>query len=119
MSTSNRTPFRENIFYSQEKKFNDMNNPVLAYALATKPVCILSNQVRDEDRIWDMDFDSDDVEFGADNCATHHICSVKSLFISLDDTCVPVTVKGISGASRAEGIGTISFKMTDDDEKII
>ena len=81
------------------------------------PVCTLVNQVSDGDKIWDMDFDSDDVEFGADNCATHHICAIKSLFIDLNDTQIPVTIKGIAGASKAEGIGTIKFRMTDDTGK--
>ena len=59
------------------------------------------------------DFSLSTYEFGMDNCATHHICVVKNLFVTLRDISSHVHVNGISGSSTAKGIGTIRFHIMD------
>ena len=59
-------------------------------------------------------FDLDPITFGVDNCATHHVCAEKSFFTS-DMSPLPNTgVRGIAGTLPAEGIGTISITIKDD-----
>ena len=53
-------------------------------------------------------------ELALDNCATHHICAQKGLFVSLETPTQPIVVQGVSGRSLTEGIGTIAFTITDD-----
>ena len=53
-------------------------------------------------------------EFGVDNCATHHICSKKELFVGEINTSTNIGVKGISGSSREIGLGTIPFTIKGD-----
>ena len=53
-------------------------------------------------------------EFGTDNCATQHICGVKELFVTMNPTTTAIGVKGISGTSMAEGMGTVRFTLKDD-----
>ena len=61
----------------------------------------------------DYSFGQRYTRFGVDNCATHHICSEKSLFIGVIRPCTNIGVRGISGSAIAEGIGTIAFTLTD------
>ena len=64
-----------------------------------------------------MLFEPTVVEFGTDNCATHHICNNLSLFISPPIEVENVGIRGVSGSVSAEGIGTIQFSLQDDDGK--
>ena len=50
-------------------------------------------------------------EFGADNCATQHICGLKELFITMKSPETTIGVRGISGVSIAESIGTVLFTL--------
>ena len=52
-----------------------------------------------------------------DNCATYHICAETSLFIGEIRPLESVGVKGITGISKAEGIGIVRFDFIDDDGK--
>ena len=56
--------------------------------------------------------------FGIDNCATHHICGERNLFIEPMAIISNVGVKGIAGSLPAEGIGTVSFVIKDDNGKV-
>ena len=51
-------------------------------------------------------------EFGMDNCCTNHICNEKGLFEDLKDAPVDISILGIGGARRPEGIGTIKFQIS-------
>ena len=59
-------------------------------------------------------FTSEPTEFGTDNCATHHICSLLNLFVNMRPA-PKVGVTGVAGSTMASGIGTIMFTITDDD----
>ena len=63
-----------------------------------------------------LDFDHNGIEFGADNCATHHICANKSLFVGEMTPLSTVGVRGINGVSLAKGLGTVRFDIKDDDD---
>ena len=63
-----------------------------------------------------ISFTNEETEFGTDNCATHHICSLLSLFISMK-TAPKIGVTGVAGSLMASGIGTIQFVLKDDDGK--
>ena len=60
-----------------------------------------------------MSFNSDTTEFGTDNCATRHICSLLNLFT---DMCPApkIGVTGVAGSLMASGNGTVQFSVTDD-----
>ena len=58
-------------------------------------------------------FSSEPTEFGADNCATHHICLLLNLVISMRPA-PKIGVKWISGSTMVSGIGTIKCVLTDD-----
>ena len=53
------------------------------------------------------------IEFGTDNCVTHHICYEEDLYIGEIRDIGNVGVKGISGSAIAAGIGTIQFTIKD------
>ena len=59
-------------------------------------------------------FNTGEIEFGTDNCATHHICNLRHLFTTMDANSPSIGVRGISGKAMAEGIGTIKFRIIDD-----
>ena len=63
-----------------------------------------------------LDFDENPVEFGIDNCATHHICSNKSLFHDGMKSLMSVGVRDINGVAQADGVGTINFTITDNND---
>ena len=60
-------------------------------------------------------FDTSQTEFGTDNCATHHVCSQRELFVELRTPDKEIGVRGVSGSSTAAGIGTVIFNLKDDD----
>ena len=84
--------------------FNDVNPLVLANE---------EEGSDDEDAI--LDFDRNGTEFGADNCATHHICADRSLFVGDITPLDSVGVRGINGVSMANGVGTVKFQLKDDE----
>eukprot|EP00957_Ditylum_brightwellii_P060518 4594991-Ditylum_brightwellii.AAC.1 len=53
--------------------------------------------------------------FGLDNFCTSHVCGVRKLFKELRESPVGKGVLGIGDMSKLEGIGTILFKVTDDE----
>eukprot|EP00957_Ditylum_brightwellii_P060519 4594992-Ditylum_brightwellii.AAC.1 len=55
------------------------------------------------------------VVFGHDNFCTNHICGVRKLFKEVREAPVGNGVLGIGSMSKPEGIGTILFKVTDDE----
>ena len=57
------------------------------------------------------------IEFGLDNCATHHICVDKPLFKTLLVPEKKIGVQGVAGSLSAEGLGTVEFTTRDDDGK--
>ena len=63
-----------------------------------------------------MSFNSDTTEFGTDNCATHHICSLLNLFTDMRPA-PKIGVTGVAGSLMASGIGTVQFTVTDDEGK--
>ena len=52
-------------------------------------------------------------EFGADNCATHHICNNRVLFIGEIKKVTHIGVKRVGGIAEAVGMGTIQFWIKD------
>ena len=62
-------------------------------------------------------FDLKPTEFGTDNCATHHICFQRDLFVAIMGPESSIGVRGVSGSSTAEGIGTVKFRLKDGDGK--
>ena len=87
---------------------------------AMPPVGALSSSVMDgTDKITNSnsDFSLETYHFGLDNCATHHICGDKNLFVKLEDISSGIHVNGIAGSSAAKGIGTIRFHILDVDGK--
>ena len=60
-----------------------------------------------------ISFSGEPTEFGTDNCATHHICSLLSLFTDMRPA-PTIGVTGVAGSLQASGIGTIKFILTDD-----
>ena len=63
----------------------------------TKPLTLVN--VEEDENMDDMrlDFDDNGMEFGADNCATHHICVDKSLFIGEITPLDSIGVRCING----------------------
>ena len=53
-------------------------------------------------------------EFGTDNRAMHHICNDITLFFGKIRKVANVGVKGVGGISEAVGVGTIWFRITND-----
>ena len=65
-----------------------------------------------------LDFEDNSIEFGADNCATHHICTDKSLFVGDITPINEFGVRGINGVAPVVGIGIVKLKILDDDENL-
>ena len=80
----------------------------------TDIITLSSNQTKNDDEVRHS-FDTNTVTFGVDNCATHHICSLLSLFRDHPKPITNVGVKGVAGTMPAKGIGTITFSLKDDD----
>ena len=74
-----------------------------------------STTILNESQEMDYSVQSDPIRFGTDNCATHHICSDLSLFVSKPKVIHGVGIKGITGSSPALGIGSIQFTITDEE----
>ena len=74
-----------------------------------------STTILNESQEMDYSVQSDPIKFGTDNCATHHICSDLSLFVSKPKVIHGVGIKGITGSSPALGIGSIQFTITDEE----
>eukprot|EP00957_Ditylum_brightwellii_P016275 1224254-Ditylum_brightwellii.AAC.1 len=55
------------------------------------------------------------VVFRLDNCCTNHICGVRKLFKELREAPDGKVVLGSGDVSKPEGIGTIVFRVTDDE----
>ena len=83
----------------------------------TKPLALANEDENSGNSDETLKFDDGGVEFGADNCATHHICADKTLFVGDVTLLDGVGVRGINGTSMAKEIGTIKFEMKDDDGK--
>ena len=82
-----------------------------------EPGLVLNNTVGEEVYTEDFDMSSGNTEFGTDNCATHHICHEKLLFVGEIRPISNIGVKGIAGSAKAEGIGTIEFVILDDNKE--
>lgn len=54
----------------------------------------------------------DTPKFGTDNCATHHVCNDRSLFVGEILPMTNVGIRGVGGVAVAAGIGTIKFYLT-------
>ena len=54
-------------------------------------------------------------EFGTDNCATNHICHQKELFVSISQVNNNIGVRGVSGDTKAAGLGSVRFTTKDDE----
>ena len=57
-------------------------------------------------------FFPDTPKFGTDNCATHHVCNDRSLFVGEILPMTNVGIRGVGGVDVAAGIGTIKFYLT-------
>ena len=87
----------------------------LCFATSANDGLVLSNETSTETQgSEDFSFDANAIEFGTDNCATHHICWDKSLFVGDILPAPDIGVKGVSGSTQAGGQGTIEFIMTDE-----
>ena len=53
------------------------------------------------------------IELGLDNCCTNHVCHLSSLFSEMREAPINTGILGIGGIRRPEGIGTITFQITD------
>ena len=84
----------------------------------TNPLVLANDEKENEEYDKLADFGDNEIEFGTDNCATHHICAEKSLFVGDITPLASVGVRGINGVSLAEGIGTVRFDVKDDDGKV-
>jgi len=83
-----------------DKEDNDIN-PLVLHNISKKST---SNST--------ISFQSEVTEFGTDNCATHHICSLLNLFTNMRPA-LSLGVIGVAGSLMASGIGTIEFMLTD------
>ena len=81
-------------------------------AINNKVVALSNDNGTDEDTSFT--FDATPTEFGTDNCATNHVCSDRKLFSSLQLPKTSIGVRGVSGSSEASGVGTVKFKLSDD-----
>ena len=79
----------------------------------TTEVLALANNSSDKNFQQRFSFIPTPTEFGADNCATQHICSQSELFTTMSEPSSRIGVKGVSGCSTAAGIGSIRFSMID------
>ena len=99
---------------------NTITNPLRLCLVAE---CSIDNKAvalanDDADRIeTEFTFDTKPATFGTDNCATHHICYQRDLFASISEPATSIGVRGVSGSSTAEGIGTVKFRLKDDNKK--
>ena len=99
---------KNNTFYYNNK------NEVDCFTATAEPGLVLTNMTKEECNSEDFDLNPKGTEFGTDNCATHHICYDKSLFVGDIRPISNIGVKGISGCAQAEGIGTVEFTLLDD-----
>ena len=95
------------------------NNEIVCFTATAEPGLILTNTSDVAMHSEDFSLNSNSTEFGTDNCATHHICSERELFVGEIKPISNIGVKGISGSAMAEGIGTIEFVIVDDDKRNI
>lgn len=78
----------------------------MADTIPTSNGLVLNNIVEDSLPDDTYSFANEPTEFGTDNCATHHICSILGLFINMR-TADDIGVRGVNGSSLAAGIGSI------------
>ena len=93
------------------------NNEIVCFTATAEPGLILTNTSDVDMNSEDFSLNSNSTEFGTDNCATHHICSERDLFVGEIKPISNIGVKGISGSAMAEGIGTIEFTIVDDNKE--
>ena len=62
-------------------------------------------------------FDHITAEYGTDNCATHHVCDQRELFTEMGEPLTPIGIRGVTRTTNASGVGTVQFKLKDDDGK--
>ena len=77
-----------------------------------------TNSTTDDQQNANFSASKEPMEFGLDNCATHHICTNKALFSEIKIPEREIGVQGVAGSLAAEGIGTIAFNITDDNGKL-
>ena len=72
----------------------------------------------------DVDFQSQSLtinanqtQFGLDSCATHNICTYKSLYTTLNVLNDDIDVRGVSESSITQEIGAVEFDLKDGDGK--
>ena len=75
----------------------------------------MANSKTKDDNDLDFSFLPDKHLFGTDNCATHHVCNDRSLFVGEIPSLSNVGIRGIGGVAAAAGIGTINFSLTSED----
>ena len=92
------------------------NNFIMMTVVGYKVVA-LSNATDDDELTVNFAASNEPTEFGLDNCATHHICTNKRLFTNIIIPKKEIGVNGVTGSLTAEGIGTVQFRMQDDNEK--
>ena len=91
---------RNNTFYYNSE------NEVVCFTATAEPGLVLTNTTKQECDSEDFDLNPKGTEFGTDNCATHHICHDKSLFVGEIRPISNIGVKGISGcAEKNKGLG--------------
>ena len=62
-----------------------------------------------------FDFLPKSKEFAVDNCATHHVCNDKSLFISDIKPVSDIGISGVGGTALPVGISTVAFNLKNSD----
>ena len=77
-----------------------------------------TNSTTDDQQNANFSASKEPMQFGLDNCATHHICTNKALFSEIKIPEREIGVQGVAGSLAAEGIGTIAFNITDDNGKL-
>ena len=94
------------------------NNFIMMTVVGYKVVA-LSNATDDDELTVNFAASNEPTEFGLDNCAKHHICTNKRLFTNIIIPKKEIGVNGVTGSLTAEGIGTVQFRMQDDNENSI
>ena len=90
--------------------------PTLCLHVTIEPL-ILSNCIENRDGSY-YSFGPYPKKFGVENCATHHRCSKKFLFVGKIHKILSIGLRDVALSAIAEGIDTVAFKIANYDGTI-
>ena len=76
----------------------------------------LSSKKKQLDDVSGTSLDTDSYQVAIDTCTSESICSERELFVGKIHSCRRLYIQGVGGKVKVTGVGSIKFRITDDDD---